>query len=148
MAEFLHELGHRGNDEYELATPSWAMDPSPVYAAIDRLRHAPDERDPHEAAVRGAADAEAALAEALDIVPVGMRRLMRRFAALARTGGIARERAKDILVLENHGARRVLHELAAPGRRTGRPAGGPPGVLRHGRRAGRVRHQPPARSRR
>ena len=38
---FLAEHGHRGNDEYELATPAWMMDPTPVYAAIDRLRHAP-----------------------------------------------------------------------------------------------------------
>ena len=42
---FLVEHGHRGNDEYELATPSWVMDPTPVYAAIDRLRRAPAERD-------------------------------------------------------------------------------------------------------
>ena len=44
IASFLHDHGHRGNDEYELATPSWSMDPTPVYAAIDRLRHAPAER--------------------------------------------------------------------------------------------------------
>ena len=43
---FLADHGHRGNDEYELATPAWVMDPAPVYAAIDRLRHAPDDRDP------------------------------------------------------------------------------------------------------
>ena len=76
--------------------------------------------------IRGATDAEAALAEALDIVPVGMRRLTRRFAALARSGGIARERAKDILVLENHGARQVLHELA----RRAAERGGPTEVRR------------------
>ena len=38
---FLADHGHRGNDEYELATPAWVMDPTPVYAAIDRLRHVP-----------------------------------------------------------------------------------------------------------
>ena len=43
---FLAEHGHRGSDEYELATPAWIMDPAPVYAAIDRLRHAPADRDP------------------------------------------------------------------------------------------------------
>ena len=49
------------------------------------------------------------------------------FAALARTGGIARERAKDIFVLENHGARQVLHELARRAADRGGPAGGPLG---------------------
>ena len=43
---FLRDHGHRGNDEYELASPAWVMDPRPVYASIDRLRHVPDERDP------------------------------------------------------------------------------------------------------
>ena len=36
---FLRDHGHRGNDEYELASPAWVMDPRPVYASIDRLRH-------------------------------------------------------------------------------------------------------------
>ncbi len=43
---FLVDHGHRCNDEYELAVPAWVMDPAPVYAAIDRLRHAPTGRDP------------------------------------------------------------------------------------------------------
>ena len=119
---FLQDLGHRGNDEYELATPSWAMEPTPVYAAIDRLRHAPDDRDPSAAAARGAEDARLALDDALAIVPFGLRRLTRRFASLARTGGVARERAKDVLVLENHGARLVLHELARRAAARGGPA--------------------------
>jgi pyruvate,water dikinase len=41
-----------------------------------------------------------------------VRWLARRCALVAREGSVARERAKDILVLENLGARRVLHELA------------------------------------
>ena len=44
--DFLAEHGHRGPDEYELATPAWIMDPTPIYAAVDRLRHAPASRDP------------------------------------------------------------------------------------------------------
>ena len=42
-----------------------SMDPAPVYAAIDRLRHAPDDRDPSRPATACAADADGALAEAL-----------------------------------------------------------------------------------
>jgi pyruvate,water dikinase len=122
IASFLHDHGHRGNDEYELATHSWSMDPSPVYAAIDRLRHAPNERDPLIANRRLAADAEVALADALRQVPRPLRRMVRRSAQLSRVGAIARERAKDIYVLENLGARRVLHELAHRAHRRGGPA--------------------------
>lgn len=122
IASFLHDHGHRGNDEYELATPSWSMDPAPVYAAIDRLRHAPPERDPITTGRRLAADAEAALQEALRLVPRPMRRMVRRGAQLSRIGAIARERAKDIYVLENLGARHVLHELARRAHERGGPA--------------------------
>ena len=118
---FLVDHGHRGTDEYELATPAWVMDPAPVYAAIDRLRHAPAERDPVATTRRLAADAEVALAEALRLVPRPVRWLARRSAMVARQGAIARERAKDIMVLENLGARRVLHELVRRGAERGGP---------------------------
>lgn len=47
---FLDEHGHRGNNEYELATPAWAMDPAPVYAAIASgpARVVLDPADPRE----------------------------------------------------------------------------------------------------
>ena len=108
---FLRDHGHRGNDEYELASPAWVMDPTPLYASIDRLRHVPAERDPAATAARVRADADAALEEAVQIAPRPLRPMVRRAATAGRLGGIARERAKDILVLENLGARRVLHEL-------------------------------------
>ena len=114
--------GHRGNDEYELATLPWAMDPKPVYAAIDRLRHAAPERDPIAAGRRLTADADVALQEALRVVPRPLRRLIRRCAHVAREGSIGRERAKDILVLENLGARRVLHELVRRAAERGGPS--------------------------
>ena len=119
---FLAEYGHRGSDEYELATPAWIMDPAAVYAAIDRLRHAPDHRDPAVAAARLPADADVALTEAVAILPRYQRRMARRCAMVSRQGSIARERAKDILVLENLGARRVLHELARRAAERGGPA--------------------------
>ena len=117
---FLADHGHRGNDEYELAAPAWVMDSAPIYAAIDRLRHAPDERDPVAAADRLATDADEALNEALELVPRRTRAMVRRIALVSREGAIGRERAKDILVLENLGARRVLHELV---RRAGERGG-------------------------
>jgi len=122
IASFLHAHGHRGNDEYELATSSWSMDPTPLYAAIDRLRHAPAERDPVTTGRRLQADAEVALAEALRLAPRPMGWLVRRAAHVARSGAIGRERAKDILVFENLGTRLVLHELARRAHERGGPA--------------------------
>ena len=111
LARFLADHGHRGTDEYELATPCWSMDPTPVYRVIDRLRGADEGRDPLVAAARLRADADTALHEALAATPRSRRRFVRRIVTVARLGAIGRERAKDILVLENLGARQVLHEL-------------------------------------
>ncbi len=119
---FLDEHGHRGNDEYELATPAWVMDPTPVYAAIDRLRHAPEHRDPFLGDRHLAEDAEHALADAVRLVPWPLRWMTRRTAQVSRQGSIGRERAKDILVLENLGARKVLSELFRRASERGGPA--------------------------
>ena len=121
MEAFLAAHGHRGNDEYELARPALVMDPAPVYAAIDRLRHAPADRDPIATTRRLAADAEEALSKALPLVPWPLRLLARRAADIAREGSIGRERAKDIFVLENLGARQVLHELVRRAAERGGP---------------------------
>jgi pyruvate,water dikinase len=48
--------------------------------------------------------------------------MLRRCAMVSRQGSIGRERAKDILVLENLGARLVLHELARRAAERGGPA--------------------------
>jgi pyruvate,water dikinase len=44
--QFRNQHGARGPDEWELASPTWGSDPSIALAAIDRLRHAPADRDP------------------------------------------------------------------------------------------------------
>lgn len=111
LQQFLTDHGHRGSDEYELASPSWSMDPRPVLAAIDRLRHAPADRDPALAAERLRADRVVAEREAAARVRGPLRALLRRASAVSRAGSVGRERAKDILVLENLGARLALHEL-------------------------------------
>ena len=48
--------------------------------------------------------------------------MARRSAFVSRQGSIGRERAKDILILENLGARRVLHELARRAAERGGPS--------------------------
>ncbi len=90
IAQFVANHGHRGNDEYELATPAWVMDPTPVFASIDRLRHTPPERDPALTAARLAADARVALDEALTSLPRPLRRMARRCAHASPQGSIGR----------------------------------------------------------
>ncbi|HEX9258126.1 MAG TPA: PEP-utilizing enzyme [Acidimicrobiales bacterium] len=111
LAQFLAEYGHRCNDEYELVSPAWTMDPTPVLAAIERLRHVAPDRSP--AVVRARLQEERAAADAeLDrFVSRPLRRFARNAIAGSRAGSAGRERAKDILVQENLGVRQALHEL-------------------------------------
>jgi pyruvate,water dikinase len=121
LEQFLADFGHRGNDEYELATPAWVMDPRPVFAAIERLRHAPPDRDPATATARLVVERELAETEVSKSLRWPRRSLAIRAAAVSRAGSIGRERAKDILVLENLGARLALYELARRAERRGGP---------------------------
>lgn len=122
FASFLHDHGHRGPDEYELAAPSWALEPRIALALVDRLRLAPEDRDPEVVAARLAEDRAAAVAEALALVPRPMRRMLRRAQHVSEVGAAARERAKDAMVRELAGIKNVLHELARRARDRGGPA--------------------------
>ena len=122
LRAFLADFGHRGNDEYELAAPCWAMDPRPVLAAVDRMRHAPPEPSPTTTMERLRRERERAEADVRAALRPPLRSFARRAAAVSRAGSVGRERAKDILVLENFGARRALHELIRRGAERGGPA--------------------------
>jgi pyruvate,water dikinase len=119
---FLADHGHRGPDEYEFASPTWATRPEIAYAAIDRLRRAPPERSPRIAQDRLAIERESALAGATGSVPRPLRPVFRRGLAAAIVGAAARERAKDAFVRELSGMRAVLDELAVRGQARGGPA--------------------------
>jgi rifampicin phosphotransferase len=108
---FLADHGHRGNDEFEMAVPSWTSDPRPALAAIDRLRLAPEERSPHTARERLAKDRAAAEREATLQVPLLAIRLLKRGLRMAIEGAEARERAKDIFVRDMSAMRLVIDEL-------------------------------------
>jgi phosphohistidine swiveling domain-containing protein len=122
LTAFLDDFGHRGNDEYELASSCWAMDPQPVLAAIDRLRHAPAEPSPTTSMARLQRERAAAEAEVRGRLRPPLRSFALRAASVSRAGTIGRERSKDVLVLENFGARRALHELTRRAAARGGPA--------------------------
>ncbi len=118
---FLADHGHRGPDEYEFASPTWATRPEIAYAAVDRLRHAPSDRSPRIAQERMAIERESAMAGALRSVARPLRSVLRRGLAAAIVGAAARERAKDAFVRELSGMRAVLGELAARAQARGGP---------------------------
>lgn len=122
FASFLADHGHRGPDEYELAAPSWALEPRMALALVDRLRLAPADRDPEAVAARLAEDRAVAVAEALALVPRAMRPMFRRAQHANEVGAAGRERAKDAMVRELGGMKTVLHELARRAQGRGGPA--------------------------
>ena len=119
---FVDIHGHRGPDEYELASPSWAIRPELALAMIDRLRLAPPDRAPTEAGARLRAERESATAEAMAAVRRPARFLFRRALRVAVMGAAAREMAKDVCIRELSGMRAVIDELMARAQQRGGPS--------------------------
>jgi pyruvate,water dikinase len=106
-------FGFHGPNELELSAPKWGSHPHLALRIIERLRHAPDGRDPRVAAERLAA----ARAEATERVTAQLPKLRRRlFRLIIRNAGIyAREReaTKAALVRALFPSHLALNELAA-----------------------------------
>lgn len=109
---FLSEHGSRGPDEWELASATWATDPGIALAAIDRLRHAPDDRDPIRARERLAAGRTEATRETMARVRGPRRAMLRRALLSAALHAAAREATKATFVRCLEPARLALRELA------------------------------------
>ena len=114
---FIAEFGSRGPNEWDIATPSWELNPAGPLAYIDRMRLAPDTASPlAENAARGAErhqletgvrNALAGDAEALGGFEVGL--------ASSATFLPGRERSKTSII-------RVIHEIRMAVRELGRRA--------------------------
>lgn len=117
---FVAEFGFHGVDELELSAPKWGTDPGDALRIVERLRHAPDGRDPRLAA-RTLGEQRLVATER---VAAKLRRPLRRMFALAvRNAAVyAREReaTKAALVRALFPSRLALDEL---GRRSGLDAG-------------------------
>jgi pyruvate,water dikinase len=105
---FLREHGHRGPNEVELSSDTWATAPRAALAAIDRLRLSPAASDPVDAGVRLAAERATATSALLSSVLPPLRPVLRRLMASAARGAARREQAKGTLVLGLSGLRRAL----------------------------------------
>jgi len=113
---FASKHGSRGPDEWELASPTWGTDPSLALAMIDRLRHAPTERDPRAVGTRLAAERAATLTEVRGRLSWPRRQLFDRALRANISYGPQREATKAAYVRALYPARRALAEL---GRRSG-----------------------------
>jgi len=119
---FLAAHGARGPDEWELASPTWGTDPGIALAAIDRLRHAPDDRDPVAAGRRLAAESARVAAHLRARLPRPLRPVFDRLTGAARLYAEGRERAKAVFIDDTYPVRRALFELAGRTRDRGGPA--------------------------
>lgn len=109
---FVAEHGHRGPDEFELASDTWGTNPEIALGAVERLRLSPASADPTAANQRLAIERAELTARAVKGLPRPLRALFRRMLATAITGAAGRERAKGTLVRGLYGTRLALHELA------------------------------------
>jgi pyruvate,water dikinase len=109
---FLRDHGHRGPNEVELASDTWASDPASALAIIDRLRFTADAADPVRAGARLAGERRAAQARLASSLPAPLRPLVARLFAQAARGTAKREQAKGTIVHGVAGLRRPLFRRA------------------------------------
>ena len=111
--EFLFHFGSRGPNEWDIQSPTWETRPSLVYAAIDRMRFAPDSDSPqirHEARIADRQSVSAEMHEMLSGDEAGLAQFtMGEASAKAYLTG--RERAKTNIIKVLHEVRMAIHEL-------------------------------------
>jgi pyruvate,water dikinase len=108
----LHYHGHRGPNEVEPAAETWGTSPEVALAAIDKLRAAGSDADPHAAAERLARERVDACAAIRRRMPPGTRWLADRLVASAARGAARREMAKGTIIHHVAGLRQVLFAVA------------------------------------
>jgi pyruvate,water dikinase len=118
LAAFTNIYGARGPDEWELASPTWGTEPSLSLAIIERLRHAPDERDPVVVGAALAADRARLVVETRDRLSSWRRPLFDRAARATVFYAAQREATKAAFVRALYPARLALTELGRRSRRT------------------------------
>lgn len=118
---FIVAHGSRGPDEWELASDTWGTNPQIAIAAIDRLRGAPDERDPALAGRRLADERATATATVRAGLARPVRPVFDRLLRSAHVYAAGRERAKAIFIADLYPIRVALFELAERVRLRGGP---------------------------
>jgi len=109
---FVSRHGSRGPDEWELASPTWGSDPTIALAMIERLRHAPDDRDPIAVGARLGAERASLILEIRDRLPWFRRRLFDIAMRATMAYAAQREATKAAFVRVLEPTRQALAELA------------------------------------
>ena len=106
---FVHEFGYRGPSEWDIGVHTWETQPELPLALIGRLRQLDDDASPSLRREQRAADAAAALQQALKILGSNEEAVQTLHLAIASSRRFAawRERGKTSAV-------KVLHEVRAP----------------------------------
>jgi rifampicin phosphotransferase len=109
---FAARHGARGPDEWELASPTWGTDPSIALAMIDRLRGAPEDRDPMVVGARLALERASLTVDTRQRLPWYRRALFDRATRATSAYGAQREATKAAYVRALYPTRLALAELA------------------------------------
>jgi rifampicin phosphotransferase len=106
---FIHEFGYRGPSEWDIGVHTWETQPTLPLSLIGRLRQLEDGASPALRREQRAADAAAALQQALKIVGPNEEAVQTLHLAIASARRFAawRERGKTSAV-------KVIHEVRAP----------------------------------
>jgi phosphohistidine swiveling domain-containing protein len=117
---FLRDHGHRGPNEVELASDTWASDPESALAVVERLRFTDEAADPVRAGARLASERRAAQEQLASSLPAPLRPVVTRLFAQAARGTARREQAKGTIVHGVAALRRPLFRRAEGFVRQGR----------------------------
>ena len=110
--EFLAQHGHRGPNEVELASDTWATNPGSALAFVERLRFTGDAADPEAAGRRLAVERDEARERLVRATRAPLRPILRRLLETGSRGTAKREQAKGTLVLAISGLRTPLVRIA------------------------------------
>ena len=108
------EHGHRGPNEWDLRPDSWTTDPSMPLRMLERMRFQSEERSPHAAQVRNAAERERLTAELVAAAQAVDAELAGTLQAAVNSAGLffaLRERGKNACIRLIHEAKLALYEL-------------------------------------
>jgi phosphohistidine swiveling domain-containing protein len=111
--ELMQAHGHRGPNEWDMRPHSWTTKPQLALGMIDRLRHQTDDRSPHVAAERAAAERERLSAELLAMLDGDPETKATFGAALTSAGRWLgwRELGKNACIRLIHEAKLAMYEL-------------------------------------
>lgn len=113
-ADLIAAHGHRGPNEWDLRPQSWTTDPTMPLRMLERMRFQTDDRSPHTAQRRNAAERERMTAElvaAATAVDVDLGSTLQAAVASAGLFFALRERGKNACIRLIHEAKLALYEL-------------------------------------